>query len=75
MRAIKNEHGFTTFLTSQENKIFRKCEFMQFCPVNSLTEREQYLAEDMVRKGILTKVSRSNQNGYKITPQVNTLQG
>lgn len=75
MRAVKTANGHTTFLSSQENRIFRKCETEGFCQVNTLTEREQYIASEMYKKGILVRAQKSNNKAYEIAQQVTQLKG
>ena len=40
-----------------------------FVNVNSLDEREQYIAEEMYKKDVLQKVTKGEKVGYKIYPQ------
>ena len=75
MRTIKNQYGIPTFVTSAECRLFRKLEMCGFCELSKLTEQEQHLAENMLRQGLIHKVSKNREYGYKITPQTQTLQG
>lgn len=73
MRALKNQHGIPTFVTGAESRLFRKLEMSGYCEVNSLTEQEQHLAQNLVRQGIIRKVTRNHSYGYKPVPQVQRL--
>ncbi len=75
MRAVRTASGYTTFLSSQENRIFRKCEMEGRCQVNTLTEREKYIASEMYKKGILVKAPKSKNQAYEIAQQVTQLKG
>lgn len=75
MRTLKNQYGIPTFVTSAEGRLFRKLQMCGFCEVSKLTEQEAHLAENMLRQGLIKKVTRNNSYGYKVTPQVTTLKG
>lgn len=74
MRVIKNQYGIPTFVTGAERRLFRKLQMSGFCEVNTLSEQEQHVAQNMLRQGLIHKVSQDNTYGYKTTPQVNPLQ-
>ena len=54
--------------------MFNKIDLSGFLSVNSMDEREFYIAEEMYKKDILQKVTKGEELGYKIYPQKTKLQ-
>ena len=74
MRAVKDKNKYLNLISSTEAKLFNKIDLTGFVNVNSLDEREQYIAEEMYKKDILQKVTKGEELGYKIYPQKTKLQ-
>ncbi len=66
MRAVKGKNEKLSLISSQEAKIFNKIEEDGFVDLNSMSERENFLADDLYKRDILKKVKRDNTIGYKI---------
>mgnify|MGYP001242252127 CR=1 FL=1 len=66
MRAVKGKNEKLSLISSQEAKIFNKIEEDGFVGLNSMSERENFLADDLYKRDILKKVKRDNTIGYKI---------
>ena len=69
MRAVKDKNKYLNLISSTEAKLFNKIDLTGFVNVNSLDEREQYIAEEMYKKDVLQKITKGEQVGYKIYPQ------
>lgn len=69
MRAVKDKNKYLNLISSTEARIFNKVDLTGFVSVNSLNEREQYIAEELYKKDVLKKVQKGEQVGYKIYPQ------
>ena len=65
MRAVKGKNERLSLISSLEAKIFNKIEEDGFLEVNSMSERENFLADDLYKRDILKKVRRDNTIGYK----------
>jgi len=66
VRAVKGKNEKLSLISSQEAKIFNKIEEDGFVDLNSMSERENFLADDLYKRDILKKVKRDNTIGYKI---------
>ena len=66
MRAVKCKDGVLSLIGSQDAKLFNKIEFEEFVNINSLSERDAYIAEEMYKKNILRKVRKGDKIGYKV---------
>jgi len=66
VRAVKGKNEKLSLISSQEAKIFNKIEEDGFVGLNSMSERENFLADDLYKRDILKKVKRDNTIGYKI---------
>ena len=66
MRAVNGKNKKLSLISSLEAKIFNKIEEDGFVEVNSMSERENFLADDLYKRDILKKVRRDNTIGYKI---------
>jgi hypothetical protein len=69
MKAVKDKNKYLNLISSTEAKVFNKVDLSGFVSVNSLDEREQYIAEELYKKDVLQKVKKGEQVGYKIYPQ------
>lgn len=69
MRAVKDKNKYLNLISSTEAKVFNKIDLTGFTNVNSLNEREQYIAEELYKKDVLQKITKGEQVGYKIYPQ------
>ena len=67
MRAFVTKGGFPTFINIRESDFLDK-HFTQDIVLEkkSLTEREQYVAQNLVGRGVLDKVTNGKQTGYKL---------
>ena len=65
MRAVKGKNEKLSLISSLEAKIFNKIEEDGFLEVNTMSERENFLADDLYKRDILKKVRRDNTIGYK----------
>ena len=69
MRAVKDKNKYLNLISSTEARLFNKVDLSGFVSVNTLDEREQYIAEELYKKDVLQKVKKGEQVGYKIYPQ------
>ena len=69
MRAVKDKNNYLNFISTLENRVFNKIDLSGFLSVNSMDEREFYIAEEMYKKDILQKITKGEELGYKIYPQ------
>ena len=69
MRAIRDSNGLTTFINRDETRLFNKIDMAQFMDLNTLSEREHHLAEEMHKRNVLQKVQKEQKVGYKVYPQ------
>jgi hypothetical protein len=65
MRAIVTKGGFPTFINYRENKFidehFTKTDLLSR---KNLSEREAYIAQNLVQRGVLDKVVEEGKAGY-----------
>ncbi len=73
MRAVKDKNKYLNLISSTEARLFNKVDLSGFIGVNTLDEREQYIAEELYKKDVLQKIQKGEQVGYKIYPQKETL--
>jgi len=69
MRAVKGKNGILSILCRDETALFNKADFTGFLDISSLTEREQYVAEEMYKKNVLKRVKKAESIGYKTYQQ------
>lgn len=69
MRAVKDKNKYLNLISSTEARIFNKVDLTGFVSVNSLNEREQYIAEELYKKDVLQKIEKGAYIGYKTYPQ------
>lgn len=65
MRAVKGKNQKLSLISSLEARLFNKIEEDGFIDLNSMSERDNYLADDLYKRDILKKVKRDNTIGYK----------
>tara|TARA_B100001057_G_scaffold491962_1_gene583323 strand:- start:1276 stop:1491 length:216 start_codon:yes stop_codon:yes gene_type:complete len=65
VRAVKGKNEKLSLISSLEAKIFNKIEEDGFLEVNTMSERENFLADDLYKRDIVKKVRRDNTIGYK----------
>ena len=73
MRAIKDANGLTTFISRDETCLFNKIDMENFVDLNTLSEREHHLAEEMHKRNVLQKIQKDHKVGYKTFPQKHKL--
>ena len=73
MRAVKCKNGCLSIISREEVRLFSKIDFDKFCDINTLSERDFYIAEELYKKNVLHKVRKENKIGYKIHPQKTTV--
>ena len=64
MRAVKCKDGVLSEFSKMP--IINKIEFEEFVNINSLSERDAYIAEEMYKQNILRKVRKGDKIGYKV---------
>ena len=69
MKAVKGKNEYLSLISSTESRIFNKVDLQGFTGVNTLDEREQYVAEELFKKDVLQKIRKGADIGYKIYPQ------
>mgnify|MGYP000547623650 CR=1 FL=1 len=69
MKAVKCKNGIVTLISSDEARLFNKIDMANFVDLNTLSERECHLAEELYKRNVLNKVKREHKIGYKIHPQ------
>ena len=47
MRAVKGKNNFLSLINNPETALFNKCDMEKFLDVNTLSERELHLAEEL----------------------------
>jgi hypothetical protein len=65
MRAVRNKFGTTTMVCKEEGELLNKIDMRGFTPLNSLSEREQMLAEELYRRNVLRRGRIKHDVGYK----------
>ena len=65
MRAVKCKDGVLSLISSQQARLFNKIEFDKFVDINTLNERDIYIAKEMYEQNIIRKVRKGNKIGYK----------
>ena len=60
---------YLSLISSTESRIFNKVDLQGFTGVNTLDEREQYVAEELFKKDVLQKIRKGADIGYKTYPQ------
>lgn len=73
MRAVKDGNGITTFISRDETRLFNKMDMEHFLDLNTLSERDHHLAEEMHKRNVVQKVQKDNKVGYKVYPQKHKL--
>ncbi len=65
MRAVKGKNNFLSLINNPETALFNKCDMEKFLDVNTLSERELYIAEELYKRDVLRKVRKGEKIGYK----------
>lgn len=65
MKTIEMPGGIQMFINSLENKIY-ECIIEDTCK-DTLSERDAYIAEQLVGKGVLKRVTKENKTYYQRT--------
>ena len=73
MRAVKGKNKILSLINNPESSFFNKLNMEGFINVNTLNERELYIAEEMYKKNVIRKVRKGESIGYKIYPQKEVL--
>lgn len=73
MRAVIGKDGVLSIINRDEVCLFNKIHLENFLDINSLSERDMFIAEELYKKNVLRKVRKENKVGYKIFPQKNRL--
>tara|TARA_X000001036_G_scaffold411129_1_gene423561 strand:- start:2386 stop:2610 length:225 start_codon:yes stop_codon:yes gene_type:complete len=67
MRAMVTKGGLYTWLNVRENKfIEEKFENVELLEKKDLNEREQYIAQTLVGRGILERSTKNKKTTYKL---------
>ena len=69
MRAVKGKNNFLSFINNPETALFNKCDMEMFVDVNTFSERELHLAEELYKRDVLNKVRKGDKIGYKTYKQ------
>lgn len=64
MRAVKCKNGCLSIINRDETTLFNNAEFSGFLPISKLSEREQYVAEDLFKRNIFRKLKKGDTIGY-----------
>lgn len=73
MKAVKGKSNLLCLINSTEARLFNKVDMVEFLDVNTLDERDLYIAEEMYKRNVLNKVRRGDKIGYKVYQQKQTL--
>jgi hypothetical protein len=65
MRAVKGKNNFLSLINNPETALFNKCDMEKFLDVNTLSERELHLAEELYKRDVFNKVRKGDKIGYK----------
>ena len=69
MKAVKDKNDYLNLISSSESRLFNKVDLQGFTGVNTLDEREQYIAEELYKKDVLQKIQKGSYIVYKTYPQ------
>lgn len=70
MRAIKGKDGILTLINREQSRLIDKLCATDSFPINTLTEREAYIAEELYQQNILQKMKgKGDQFVYKTYEQ------
>ena len=69
MKAVKGKDGRLTFISRESAAMFNNIDMARFLDISTLTERENYIAEELYKQDILQKITRDDTIGYQIYPQ------
>lgn len=74
MRAVKGKNNILSLINNPETSFFNKLNMEGFIDVNTLNERELYIAEEMYKRDVIRKVRKGESIGFKAYPQKQQLQ-
>ncbi len=67
MRAMVTKGGLYTWINVRENKfIEEKFNDIELLEAENLTERERYIAQNLVSRGVLDKEVNEGKSSYKL---------
>jgi hypothetical protein len=69
MKAVKGKNNILCLINNPETSFFNKCDLQTFIEVNTLNEREQYIANELYKRDVLQKVRKGDKVGYKTYTQ------
>lgn len=69
MKMVQKKDGTLTMVSLEESRLLNKIEMIGFTPINKLSEREQYLADELYKKSILRRGRNHSDVGYKTYPR------
>ena len=69
MKAVKGKNQILCLINNPETSFFNKCDLQKFIDVNTLNEREQYIANELYKRDVLKKVRKGDKVGYKTYTQ------
>tara|TARA_Y100001972_G_scaffold75659_1_gene91979 strand:+ start:273 stop:494 length:222 start_codon:yes stop_codon:yes gene_type:complete len=69
MKAVKGKNNILSLISSTEARMFNKVDIEKFVDVNTLNERDLYIAEELYKKNVLRKVKKGTKIGYKTFEQ------
>ena len=69
MKAVKGKNNTLSLISSTEARLFNKVDMEKFVDVNTLNERDLYIAEEKKKKNVLRKVRKGTKVGYKTFKQ------
>ena len=69
MRAVKGKHQILSLINNPESSFFNKLDMQGFIDVNTLSERDIYVAEELYKRDVIRKVKKGESIGYKTYPQ------
>ena len=69
MRAVKGKNNILSLINNPETSFFNKLNMEGFIDVNTLNERELYIAEEMYKRDVIRKVRKGESIGFKSYPQ------
>ena len=73
MKAVKDKNKYLNLISSTEAKVFNKVDLSGFVSVNSLNEREQYIAEELYKKDVLQKIKKGEVGSSAMPHKVNPI--
>lgn len=67
MKTLITKGGIATWINHRENRFIKeKFENITLLNKTELSEREQYIAQNLVSRGVLDKIVNGNEVNYKL---------